>query len=177
MPRPSPQHVAALLQNIHLEWEKHTNRHKVGQGWGTFRSLVSVLQVAAGLLLAFGVILQVPGVLSAFAPEHWIHRFVPTPFELLMLLIATGPEWLEVYFFGRADSVLRSSGVVKRISIDAPIQRHSSTSLRGVWYGQVLSRLANIAVHVVFAVALSAMIFYAVRGNFGNTPGLAAPLQ
>ena len=176
-----PSQIAAtplVVSRVHMEWEAHTLRHKQGGGWGTFRSLASVLQVAATLVLAFGVAVQFPLVVEALGDASWVQRLTPSPFELAMLTIVTTPEWLDVYFFGQADRVLRDLGVIKRLATDPdPGPLPSEGWLRTLWVFQVLSRLANLSIHVIFAVLLAGAIFFGVSNNFRDTPGMPAPIS
>jgi hypothetical protein len=163
-----------LISRIHAEWEAHTLRHTLGGGWGTFRAIASVLQVAATLVLAFGFVLQFPIVLQTVGDVAWLRRLTPSQFELAMLTLVTTPEWLDVYFFGQADRVLRDLGVIKRLSSDPPPSTvPAEGTLRALWICQLLSRLSNLAMHVVFAVLLAGAIFYGVSNNFRDTPGMA----
>jgi hypothetical protein len=175
MPYQPPTPLQTLIDGVRSEWQAHTERHTSGGGWGTFRALVSVLQVAASFVLAVGLLLQFPFVLAPFGETHWIRRFVPSLFELGILVIVAAPEWLDGYFFARADKALRAYGAIKIVDPERrPSFPPGEGALRMLWFGQVASRLTNLAVHVIFAVLLSAGAFYAARATMQATPGYSA---
>jgi len=164
MNRPHSSHRSAL-NGVHREWIAHTLRHQRGRGWGVFRALASVLQVAFTFALVIGLAAQAPliaEVLPNSAPQ--VSRLLPSVPEMGLLALFVIPEWLEVFFFGRANAVLRSYRILKTVSPDdvpppPPLFSQSALGLEALRFGQATSRLLNLAVHTLFGVVLSLALF------------------
>lgn len=153
------------LDRVHREWILHTLRHQRGRGWGAFRSLVSVLQVAFTFVLVTGFTAQTP-LIAEVLPNGLprVSSLLPSVPELGLLALFVVPEWLEVFFFGRADEVLRSYRILKPLSPDdlppsPPLLSRSALGLEALRFCQLSSRLINVAVHVSFGVILSVALF------------------